>query len=231
MLERKDIMGRFDKEGSQEYDSQIKKFIPGYKLLHQLSAAYLKTTLNTNAKILVVGAGTGSDILELAKIDPTWRFTALDISKEMLDTAKIRFTEADIIARINFHVGEIDTLTEKEYDVAVCLLVTQFIKGHDKKINLLSSIASKLKKGSSLLLADLMQSRNEIERLTQGTISRYLGLAYEQSLIMLKCLENDFYPLNETGLDNIANSSGYDKPIKYFQSFRFCGFVLNKKNT
>ena len=122
MLERKDIMGRFDKEGSQEYDSQIKKFIPGYKLLHQLSAAYLKTTLNTNAKILVVGAGTGSDILELAKIDPTWRFTALDISKEMLDTAKIRFTEADIIARINFHVGEIDTLTEKEYDVAVCLL-------------------------------------------------------------------------------------------------------------
>lgn len=220
-------MSRFEGKGSSDYDVRIKKLIPGYQLLHQLTASYLKTALKPNARILVVGAGTGSDILELSNIESSWSFTALDISSDMLDIAKNRFKEANIIERVDFHTGDVGGLNVGDYDAAICLFVTHFIEGHDEKITLLSEINVKLKSDAFLLLADLMQSQSEDIRLGQSTISQYLGLEIEAAEVMLGRLETDFYPLSESELVVVAKLSGYDEPLRYFQALRFSGFILS----
>ncbi|OUS24984.1 hypothetical protein A9Q99_22320 [Gammaproteobacteria bacterium 45_16_T64] len=221
-------MSRFEGKGSDDYDARIKKLIPGYQLLHQLTASYLKTQLQSNARILVVGAGTGSDILELSNFEPSWLFTAVDISSDMLDIAKHRCKEANILDRVSFHAGDVNSVNEGDYDAAICLFVTHFIDGHDAKTELLSSIESKLKTGAFLLLADLMPPQNEAIGLSQGVICNYLGLEEKAVEEMQKRLAVDFYPLSESELTIVAKLAGYDKPLRYFQALRFSGFILPK---
>ncbi|MNH01657.1 hypothetical protein D3C79_608800 [compost metagenome] len=50
---------RFAGEGAQAYDERIPLLVPGYELLHQLSAAQLMTRLGQSARVLLVGVGPG----------------------------------------------------------------------------------------------------------------------------------------------------------------------------
>ena len=65
-------MPTFNHEEANHYDERILRLVPGYELLHQATAAQLATTLNDDACILVVGAGTGKEIIELAALKPSW---------------------------------------------------------------------------------------------------------------------------------------------------------------
>ena len=97
-------MPTFKGEEAQEYDNRITRLVPGYELLHQLTNAQLKATLKDNAHILVVGAGTGKEILALAALNPTWQFTAQDTSSDMLAIAKQAF-EIHRLSYCQTHLG------------------------------------------------------------------------------------------------------------------------------
>ena len=122
-------MARFEQAGASDYDARITKLIPGYQLLHQLVAEKIALELEDNAHILVVGAGTGSDILALNQVNPTWGYTAVDISKDMLDIATNRIELAGISQKVKFVVGEVKDLDNyQSFDAALCLFVLHFIK-------------------------------------------------------------------------------------------------------
>ncbi|MGO2169003.1 class I SAM-dependent methyltransferase, partial [Pseudoalteromonas sp.] len=112
----------FNAQKASEYDSQITRLVPGYELLHSTTAAQLAVTLKDNAHILVVGAGTGKEIAELATINSTWQFTAQDTSSDMLDIAKQRFIDLSITDRVTIHHGSPCEI-KQQADAALCLLV------------------------------------------------------------------------------------------------------------
>ncbi len=225
-------MSRFEGGASADYDSRIHRLVPGYGLLHQLTAAQLLSRLPDQARILVVGAGTGSEILPLAKQRPLWKFTALDISADMLEVAQQRFAVAvaEIEDRVEIHAGPVAELSQAaKYDAAICLLVTHFIPDDGSKQELLRGIGLRIKASAPLLLADLMNSADEWQHNAQWFASVQLGMAAEAADMMLSRLQQDFHLLDDDGLTTLLVDSGFLAPTTYFQSLGFKGVTALRR--
>ena len=222
-------MSRFQGDGSKEYDARIQKLIPGYNLLQELTVASLLESLGDEARLLVVGAGTGSESLRLLHANKHWTLTALDISTDMLEIARQRFVEKQVESQVSLHHGEVSTLpAEPVFDCALCFFVLHFLPADGSKVTMLREIQSRLKPGACLFLADLMKPAHEHERLFQARMSTSLGLSPVKAEKMLSRLEADFFPLSEEGLETLARASGFQRPHRYFQAFGFHGFLLQK---
>ncbi|MEL0648777.1 class I SAM-dependent methyltransferase [Pseudoalteromonas agarivorans] len=218
-------MPTFKDEQATQYNSRITRLVPGYELLHQLTNAQLKATLKDNAHILVVGAGTGKEVLALAALNPTWQFTAQDTSSDMLDIAKQEFEEHGIAERVNVIEGELDKLSTKA-DAALCLLVMHFLEDDGSKKQLLKNIKANLNKGANLFISDLMKPETDFEREAQITVCADLGLSDAGQAYTAQNLESEFYPLDRMRFSELLNECKYGVPKLYFKALGFSGYVV-----
>jgi tRNA (cmo5U34)-methyltransferase len=218
-------MPTFTGEQATHYNDRITRLVPGYELLHQLTNAQLKATLKDNAHILVVGAGTGKEILALAALNPTWQFTAQDTSSDMLAIAKQAFEEHGIAKRVNVIEGEFDKLSTKA-DAALCLLVMHFLKDDGSKKQLLKNIKANLNKGANLFISDLMKPETDFEREAQITVCADLGLSDAGQAYTAQNLDSEFYPLDRMRFSELLNECKYGIPKLYFKALGFSGYVV-----
>ncbi|MCS3805929.1 tRNA (cmo5U34)-methyltransferase [Chromobacterium alkanivorans] len=215
-------MDRFQGGGSDGYDERIARLIPGYALLHQLSEALLAGLLPADARVLVVGAGTGSDTLALARRHPGWRFCAQDPSADMLAIARRRLEQADVAGRVDFRPCALDALPETDFDAALCLLVLHFLPSPAKRA-LLSAARSRLWPDAPLLLADLAAAPSAALAAAGGHASQSLGMSAEDAAQMRLKLERDFHPLTEAEQRALLQNAGFAAPERYFQALRIQG--------
>lgn len=118
----------FDGKRAAVYDDLIRRVIPGYDVLHRLIRLQLHGALGAEARILVVGAGTGMEIATLVPDRPGWRFTAVDPAPEMLEAARLRLEDAGFAGSTEFHCGQVSGLPERPlYDAACLVLVMHFM--------------------------------------------------------------------------------------------------------
>jgi tRNA (cmo5U34)-methyltransferase len=218
-------MPTFTGEQATHYNDRITRLVPGYELLHQLTNAQLKATLKDNAHILVVGAGTGKEILALAALNPTWQFTAQDTSSDMLAIAKQAFEEHGIAKRVNVIEGELDKLSTKA-DAALSLLVMHFLKDDGSKKQLLKNIKANLNKGANLFISDLMKPETDFEREAQITVCADLGLSDAGQAYTAQNLDSEFYPLDRMRFSELLNECKYGIPKLYFKALGFSGYVV-----
>ncbi|ENN98282.1 MULTISPECIES: class I SAM-dependent methyltransferase [Pseudoalteromonas] len=218
-------MPTFTGEQATHYNDRITRLVPGYELLHQLTNAQLKATLKDNAHILVVGAGTGKEILALAALNPTWQFTAQDTSSDMLAIAKQAFEEHGISKRVIVIEGELDKLSTKA-DAALCLLVMHFLKDDGSKKQLLKNIKANLNKGANLFISDLMKPETDFEREAQITVCADLGLSDAGQAYTAQNLDSEFYPLDRMRFSELLNECKYGIPKLYFKALGFSGYVV-----
>ncbi|TMP16520.1 class I SAM-dependent methyltransferase [Pseudoalteromonas sp. S2893] len=218
-------MPTFTGEQATHYNDRITRLVPGYELLHQLTNAQLKATLKDNAHILVVGAGTGKEILAIAALNPTWQFTAQDTSSDMLAIAKQAFEEHGIAKRVNVIEGELDKLSTKA-DAALCLLVMHFLKDDGSKKQLLKNIKANLNKGANLFISDLMKPETDFEREAQITVCADLGLSDAGQAYTAQNLDSEFYPLDRMRFSELLNECKYGIPKLYFKALGFSGYVV-----
>ncbi|CAH9063778.1 Carboxy-S-adenosyl-L-methionine synthase [Pseudoalteromonas holothuriae] len=217
-------MPTFKADEAQNYEQRITRLIPGYDLLHDLTAAQLKTLLPDEAKILVVGAGTGKDIITLAQLNPHWHFIAQDISEDMLAIAEQNFTNLGLSARVTIMQGAITSCSE-HIDAALCLLVLHFLSDSGEKQDLLNTIRAQLPNRAPLFLADLMAPETEFERESQLLACRQLGLTEVGEQRMRYNLHNEFYPLDRMRLAELLEQTGFATPHYYFKALGFTGVV------
>jgi tRNA (cmo5U34)-methyltransferase len=144
----------FDKQ-AEGYDRQWAKLAPMIGGMHLLIGAIL-AELRTDARILVVGAGTGAEILYLAGRFPRWRFTAVEPSASRIDILRRRADEAGILSRCELHHGYVESLPPSEpFDAATALLVSQFVLGNDARCDFFRAIGERLRSDALLVSADL----------------------------------------------------------------------------
>ena len=164
----------FRPQDADNYDQKIAIAVPGYDTLHRTTAALLATRLPADARILVVGAGTGADILALHRQQPAWHITAVEPLAEML--AQARAKTADI-ASIHFHHGYLaDLPPDAPYDAALCQLVSHFIPERAAKAQLLRDIAARLKPGGYLIQSEAMAEQSQTERDARNAPPIYVSL-------------------------------------------------------
>lgn len=213
-------MPTFTGDEATNYDNRIERLIPGYTLLHQLTLAQLHTLFPTKAKILVVGAGTGFELVLLAKHNPNWQFIAQDISSDMLDIAKQRCEEAGVLSQVEF-IDKPLVQGTCDCDAALCLLVLHFLADNGDKASLLSTVHSHLKPLHHLFVADLMAVQTPFERESQLFACSQLGLT-EQGLARTRMsLEKEFFPVDKMRLAELLDQTGFDVSRPYFQALGF----------
>lgn len=220
-------MPDFKGEQALNYDDRITRLVPGYELLHGLVASQLQVLLPAEGTILIVGAGTGKEVMALAALNPKWQFVVQDISADMLKIADQNFTNLGLSERVTIHCGSLDSLAIQA-DATLCLLVLHFLKDDGEKRSLLKAMAKLTQRGAKLFLADLVKPETQFERESQLVFCRSLGLTEVGQARMRHNLNHEFYPLDKLRQAELLDECGFNTPHPFFKALGFSAVTAEK---
>jgi tRNA (cmo5U34)-methyltransferase len=223
----------FDEERAAAYDDRIRRLAPGYDVLHDLIASLAATQLADDANVLVVGAGTGEEIVRLGRAQPGWRFTAVDPSAEMLERCQERVAEAGMSDRVT-HVQERveDLPPDAHFDGATSIFVAHFLQDPAVKRRYFRAIARRLRPGAPLLLADLFAgpSAEAFDALvaTWRRALRREGLSADEVEHVFDRMDRQIDFVAEEALSQILADAGLGTPTRFYQHLLWGGWWTQK---
>ncbi len=185
------------------------------------------------AEILVVGAGGGAqEVVAASRLSPSWRFTAVDPSRPMLDIAIAEVTRAGLARRTDFHLGYVEDLPpDRLFSAATLIGVLHHQPGDDAKRRLLSSIAGRLRPGAPLILAGnrYAYASQPLLLAAWGERWRMQGATPEEVRAKLgKILEGADPPASEEAVAELLSAAGFEPPTWFFSSL-FWGACLARR--
>lgn len=212
----------FGKDQAKNYDDQWSKLSPVNDLLHFLSKIIFKD-LQPDAHILCVGAGTGAELIALAREFPEWNFTALDTSPEMIEVCRKNVEANGISDRCKFHVGTIDSLPiEEKFDAATSILVSQFLTEKEDRINFFREIRKRLNHGAYLINADLTSPDKQVsyDKLLEfwTKMLMFAGISQEKAEAATSQWKKLVAVSKQEEIEEIILSGGFENPTVFYQS-------------
>jgi tRNA (cmo5U34)-methyltransferase len=219
-MQREEVEKTFNNM-AETYDQQWERLAPINDSLHLLMGGVF-SNLPAQANVLCVGAGTGAEIIYLAKRFPQWTFTAVDPSTSMLEVCRKRLRALDIENRCKFHSGYLESLPSFElFDAATSLLVSQFILDKESRSEFFKLIAKYLKPEGILVSSDLsadLHSANYPSLLqTWLELMKEGGVPAEGLEGMRKAYGKNVAVLPDKDIAALIQSGGFDDPIRFFQ--------------
>ena len=219
----------FDRERAGQYDLNIRKAIPGYEALHSMAQSLLETSLSPTAKLLVVGSGTGMELINYCRHNSQWSLTGIDPSDEMMAIAKQELANHKLLERVNLHTGYVDTLRETEpMDAATLMLVMHFVRDDGSKLRLLKNIAKRLKPGAEFVLADLYgdKSATYFAKLREAWQKLYFSQLDDAVKVRAEqdfeaSINNSIYFIPEARIRELLNTAGFSSVTKFYNAFLF----------
>lgn len=220
-MQRDDIKSLFDQQAAG-YDERWAKTAPIRDSLHFLMRAVF-ARLPADARVLCVGAGTGDEIVELAKHFPGWRFVAVEPSGVMIDLCRRKAEAGGFADRCRFHEGFLDSLpAEAPFDAATCVLVSQFILDRDARIGFFRDIAEHLRLGGVLASADLAAdvSSPEYDALLRVWLDMLLSAGVPAAGLeqMRQAYARDVAILPPAQVAALIRAAGFDTPVLFHQA-------------
>jgi len=230
-MKQEEVNANFNKV-AESYDKQWEKLAPINNSLHLLMGAIM-ANLPEQAKVLCVGAGTGAEIIYLAKRFPGWNFTAVDPSSAMMEICHKRLRDINMDSRCDFRIGYVDGLSSSErYDAATSILVSQFISERKSRINFFRQIALRLKSGGILVNADLSGHLGTSE--FEGTLNVWFemmkaGVSMFQSFdVMRNVYEKELSLLSPQDIVSIITEGGFKNVVQFYQMALIHGWYTIK---
>lgn len=144
------------------------RIVPGYATLHRMVEILLAERAPPSARILVIGAGGGLEIRDLAVARADWTFEGVDPSAEMLDLA--RQTLGPLSPRVQLHRGGVETASKGPFDGATCLLTMHFLDREERR-ETVTEAHRRLTPGAAFVVAHLSFPQGTRER--ERWLSRY----------------------------------------------------------
>ncbi len=139
-----------DREKVASYAEGPRRFVPGLEALHRMTGLVLAERTPTNARVLVLGAGGGSELSAMAQAYPGWTFVGVDPAAEMLRLAE-RVLGPDM-DRVELVEGYIDDAPDGPFDAATCLLTLHFLDAHERE-RTVRQIHNRLRPGAPFVAA------------------------------------------------------------------------------
>lgn len=124
---------------------------------------------NAGARILDLGCGTGLELMETFRLNPTARVTGVDLAPGMLNALRGKFPDKalELVCGSYFDVP----FGVEEYDAAVSVeSLHHFTQA--EKIPLYARLHAALKPGGTFILTDFFASTDEIERERRAELLR-----------------------------------------------------------
>ncbi|WP_229729294.1 class I SAM-dependent methyltransferase [Agaricicola taiwanensis] len=220
-----DSAAKFDPARAGEYQEQSRIALAGYDACHELAAAILAAALGTGsrAQVLIVGAGGGApEISNAHRLEPNWRFTAVDPSAAMLELTRQHLNQAGLDDCTELHLGLVEDLPEQSaFDAATLIGVLHHVPGDEAKVALLASIAKRLKPGAPLILAGnrLVYREHPLLLAAWGNRWRMTGATPAEVEVKLgKILQGADPPAAESTVFNLLADAGFERPLSFFSS-------------
>jgi tRNA (cmo5U34)-methyltransferase len=232
-----DVSKLFGRDRASDYDGDIRRRIPGYEALHTTAFAMLSGRLASDARLLLVGAGTGHEMLLLAQARPDWRLLGVDPSVDMLAIAQQKFIAAGVSGRVEARPGTVADLPSTElFDAATALLVMHFLLDDQSKRDFLNSIARRLKTGALFLIADLtgQPGTPEFEVLFaawQMHCRLMHGLDVDEEAMAKEFAMRRARPgwIDEPRHLELFAEAGFDAPLRFWSGLLFSAWAMTKR--
>ncbi|MBG0810888.1 class I SAM-dependent methyltransferase [Methylosinus sp. H3A] len=229
-----DAAAHFDEASATRYDRRIRSFCPSYDALHYIMAAWFEH-LPERAEFLSAGAGTGAEILALGRRFPFWRFTAVDVSRDMSNACRDRVVAAGMADRTACFHGRLQEFRPATpFDAASSIFVSHFIAGWNEKLAYFRAVSSLLKPGGTFVLADLFGDRasREFGSLLEAWLVSYASQGVETRELEKDRahIDDDIAFASESELLDLLNEAGFDAPIRFYQTFLFGCWAMTKRH-
>jgi tRNA (cmo5U34)-methyltransferase len=220
--------------GVSQYDGSIRQFTAAYEPMFTMAYSCLRSMVKDDARLLIVGAGTGMEICTFGPHSPRWDLTGVDPSGDMLAIAKKKIDDKRLSNPINLFKGYVHDLPETpDYDAATCILVMHFLPDDGSKLRLLESIGRRLKKGSPFILVD--GSGVKDSEPFNRTVSAWKAFAATQG-VDTRLVEESFSGIlkrlqfvPEERIEKLLCEAGFGKPSRFYTGYLYGGWVTIKK--
>lgn len=223
----------FGKDRAKFYDQSNSHLVPILANLHYLIKIVL-SELPPDSKILCVGAGTGSEIIELAEAFPKFTFLAVEPSESMLEVCREKLQKLNLIDRCDLICGNIEDIPDtSEYNAALCLLVlhhtsiedrTRIVAGISKRLkNLGYFICAEISYDpSSVVFADIVEKWKSLIRKSGAPEDKIQNLP--------KMMIEHLFVQTPSEVEHMLITNSFLAPIQFFQSLLIRAWYSQKKN-
>ena len=228
------IVAMFNKmtaAGYDEYNSHFQPIVRNFLFLIRL----VLQDLPTHARILCVGAGTGTEILELATVNPGWTFCAVEPSDSMLTGCRAKLTAAGVIDRCELIQGKLaDVSATERFDAVLCLLVLHFIRSQDERVQMLEGMYARLLPNGYLINAEISHDMSAADfplMMANWKAMHSLAGADEANLVNV---ENSFRKvlgvLSPSKTEEMLRNCGFADCLHFFQSLFIHAWVSRRRD-
>ncbi|MFX1340128.1 MAG: methyltransferase domain-containing protein [Promethearchaeota archaeon] len=144
---------------AKEFDDVIVKLVPFYKEMVSDLILVIPFEKNENIDVIDLGCGTGTLSLRIREVFPNAKITCMDMTKNMLEMAKLKLSKYENIEFIleNFYTFNFN----KKYNVVISsFALHHLITAQDKK-NFYQKIYNSLKIGGCFYNLDIIIGSND----------------------------------------------------------------------
>lgn len=214
---RASITEKFNHHANQ-YDEQRRKLIPCFDDFYSIPISLINSKTSTPA-VLDVGAGTGLFSSYILNKFPNANMTLIDLSDNMLEIAKQRFST---LSNVNYIVDDYTTHPfQQKFDIIISSLSIHHLTDMEKK-DFYQQAYSMLNEGGVFINADQVLGQTEfLEELykkdwsikieNSGLTQEQVKAAYERTkLDKMSTLADQLTWLNNSGFEDV------DCVYKYF---------------
>jgi len=216
----------FEDQRAARYNSFVEAWIPNYHYFMEKLPKLLKDSTQKN--LLVVGAGTGTEIEYIVQHSPQWTITGVDPSPDMIRQAKDKL---GAFPQVQLVEGVVDQLPpDQTFSAATLILVLHFMKDDGTKFQLLQSIASRLGQHAPFVLLDITGGGHTFKANLQ--LLRHFvpdHLTTEEVDERLQRIENKIQAIPEDRLIKLITEAGFEPPIRFFQNTIYTGWITRKR--
>jgi tRNA (cmo5U34)-methyltransferase len=230
----------FDKNApiaGSEYDQSARIALPGYEAMHVMGLACLQSYLSKisekPANLLVVGAGTGMELVNYAHANPDWCMLGVDPSTNMLAIASQKIQQNDLSEQVKVFQGYTHQLPGNPiYDAATAILVMHFVPDDGSKLEFLKSISQRLKPSAPLVLVDVFGEKGADELEQKISIMKCFwqeaGVPEKKVSELLEAFATGVYPISETRVIELLQQAGFANIIRFYTGIWVGGWVATK---
>jgi tRNA (cmo5U34)-methyltransferase len=218
---------------TNEYDTMIQMALPGYEAMHNMALSILKANIPEKANLLIVGAGSGMELVKFSQGNSQWQMLGIDPSSNMLSIAKNKIDEQGLSERIKLFAGYTHDLnTTSLYDAATCILVMHFLPDDGSKLALLKNISQRLKSSATFILVDIFGEKetDQFERMI-SIIQVYweqMGMNPEKRMEGLETIKKGVFPISEMRVVELLQEAGFGNILRFYTGLWVGGWVATK---
>ena len=223
----------FDGDYGESYEALARQVIPGYLTFFPMFTALIEPDLPPGARVLVIGAGTGIELVTLKRVRPDLQLHGVDPSEQMLEIARRRVAEAGVADGVSFQLGYAEDVPAAPlFDAATLINVLHFVPDDGSKAALLGDIARRMKPGGVFVFFDLHGGADseEHERYL-STWRRYWtirGMTADEKRRFDARIREGIHFAPASRIVELARDVGLTEPRRFYTSLLYGGWTFRR---